>query len=89
MIEVLPREVAQEAIVPTRSLTEFSRRMWARSLASVGICYFEANRLRAQLETFPACLSVPGIPRGQPSYQRALHKSRIFILASVAESVRT
>ena len=34
--------------------------------------FFGADLPKAHLETFPACMSVPRIPQGQPSYQRTL-----------------
>ena len=46
------------------------------ALASIDMCPFGADRPKEQPETFPACMSVPGIPQGQPSYRRALFASR-------------
>ena len=33
------------------------------------------EQAQSTLETFPTCMSVPGIPQGQPPYQRALHNN--------------
>ena len=60
--------------------TEFSRGMWARSShLNQSMPFWGADGPRAQLETFPVWSSVSGIPQGQPSYQRALHKTRDII----------
>ena len=40
---------------------------------SIDRCPARADSPSAHLETFPACMFVPGIHQGQPSYQRALH----------------
>ena len=47
---------------------------------------YMGGRAQGILETFPACVSVPGIPQGQPSCQRGLHnmpKSIVFMLNKV------
>ena len=43
-----------------------------QGVASTDICPIREDLPNAQLETFLACMSVPGIPQGQPSYHRAL-----------------
>ena len=47
--------------------------------ASIGRCPFRADSLKVQLETFPACMFVPGTPQGQPSYQHTLHSTLPFL----------
>ena len=60
--------------------TEYSRGMWARSLASVDIYYLlGADKPKAKLETFIACMSIQGILQVQPSYQRAFHTTTSII----------
>ena len=75
---VLPREVAQAIMVPTalvsRSLVRDVGNRSCLGLDPLYLCSSGASRPKAQLETFPACMLGPGIPQGQPSYRRALHK---------------
>ena len=42
------------------------------------------GQAQGTLETFPACMSVPGIPQGQLSYQRALQSTVPPLFASRA-----
>ena len=56
----------------TNSLHCVSQRMWARSLATLIVCSFLGGHAQSTMETFPTCMSVPGLPRGQLSYQGAL-----------------
>ena len=82
---VLPREVAQAAMVPTTLVSQSLVRDVGKELPRFYRFYrfhlysSGASRPIAQLETFPACTFVPGIPQGQPSYRRALHINEINI----------
>ena len=54
------------------------------------VCISMGRRAQGTLETFPACMSVPGIPRGQPSYQRTLDICGIIYAAQfLVQSVVT
>ena len=77
-MRVLPREVAQEAMVPTNSFHGEQSRDGGKELSPQLICVLlGADLLKAQLETFPTCMSVPGMPQGQPSYQRSVLSTQV------------
>ena len=66
---VLPREVAQVAKVPMALFSRSLVRVCGQGAASVSCVSFRVDKPFSQLETFPACMFVPGIPQGQPSDQ--------------------
>ena len=80
---VLPREVAQAAMVPTALVSRSLVEGYGQGAASVLSIPFRVGRPSAQLETFPACMFFPGIPQGQRSYQRARHSTPPFCVSSV------
>ena len=80
---VLPREVAQEAKVPTVLVSRILVGGCRQGAASVLSTPFRVGIPSAKLETFPVCTFVPGIPQAQPSYQRALHILPLFCVSRV------
>ena len=61
---VLPREVAQAAIVPTTLVSRSLVRDVGKELPLFFLRPSEVGRPIAKLETFPACIFVPGISQG-------------------------
>ena len=73
---VLPREVAQAAMISTALVSWSFVRDVGKELpwdGPVVFLSFRGDRLSVQLETSPACMFIPVIPQGQLSYLRALH----------------
>ena len=84
VIRVLPREVAQAVMVPTTLVLRSLVRDIGKELPRVEpvVCMlFGASKLKARLETFPACM-FRGYLKGKPFYRRVLHTRSYFFSKS-------